>query len=387
MNLDSCCQRAAFAALSAEWQIINARLPAKFRKWLSQPQFAIDDQMKCWGMWHGRPQWRIVLNRRLLTDHPWYAVVDVLAHEVAHQLAEEIRIREGRGQDEPPHGALFRECCKYTCARPCASDDYPLLNELLDGDAPAGEDACGQSRLVVKIRKLLSLSGSENQAEAEAALLKARELSAKYDIDLDGMADSSGTDSGSFHVITIGKPVRRITLDRSDLGNILGRYFNVCVYWGRDYEPAADQPWPPPQIMHIGGSRKDLRIATHVHDCISRYLDRAIYDLPAALLARVLRSKRARMDFRLGVLKGFSDTLERQNESPLIQRALMLADRTRLDEYIGVYCPGLRSVKRSIRRETDLETYGEGVKMGRNLKIPTAIGTTPGAPSPRQLEQ
>ena len=87
------------------------------------------------------------------------------------------------------------------------------------------------------------------------------------------------------------------------------------------------------------------------------------------------------------MLKGFSDTLERQNESPLIQRALMLADRTRLDEYIGVYCPGLRSVKRSIRRETDLETYGEGVKMGRNLKIPTAIGTTPGAPSPRQLEQ
>ena len=44
---------------------------------------------------------------RLIEQHPWDIVVEVLKHEMAHQLADELL-----GGCESAHGVIFRDACR-----------------------------------------------------------------------------------------------------------------------------------------------------------------------------------------------------------------------------------------------------------------------------------
>jgi hypothetical protein len=376
-----------FDALGTEWARVVQRIPEKYRRWMKMPQFAINEEMRCWGMWHSEPINRLVINASLLDSYPWYALCDVMAHEVTHQLCDMIRKYEMRGLNESDHGALFQECCKYTGARPCASDDYPLLSEMIFKDDEEEGAQTEQARLAVKIRKLLALSESSNQAEAEAALLKARELSAKYDIDLES-AGKHNDHEDEFYTIGLGEPIARIGLDDTLLANLLGQYFNVAVFWNWTAQlgchNAPNDKFP--QQLYVGGTRKNLRIASYVYDCVRSYLKNAVYALPTQLLAKVLTHKRAMRDFRLGVIRGFESTLKKQSESPLIQQAMVLADRTKLDEYIMHYCPGLHTTKRRVVL-THQDSYDAGVEAGKKMHISPAVERAHTTAAPRQLPQ
>src|SRR5688572_25297134 len=49
----------------------------------------------------------IELSRRLLTEHGWGVLVEVLKHEMAHQYVHEVL----GVHDEPAHGPAFRQVC------------------------------------------------------------------------------------------------------------------------------------------------------------------------------------------------------------------------------------------------------------------------------------
>ena len=114
----------------------------------------------------------IALGRPFVMDHPWHAVRDVLHHEMAHQLAHEML----GGLRETPHGPAFQKACRLLRIEPDATGRYETIENASDGGA---SDA-----VLIKIKKLFALAESPNPHEAEAAMLKAHQLIARYNIDL-----------------------------------------------------------------------------------------------------------------------------------------------------------------------------------------------------------
>lgn len=360
-----------FTSLCNEWHTIVRRIPLPYRQWMRCPQFALNPNMHCWGQWTGHPVNRIELSRKLLVEHPWYALSDVLAHETAHQLCDLIRTREGRGAGESAHGALFRECCRYTGARPAASDDFPLLSDLIFAKDGTAENAEENAPAIAKIQKLLALSHSPNQAEAETALLKARELSAKYDIELNQISSGGNRQETTFHTISIGREHSRLRFEDYLCANILTEFFKVYCYWGWVAFPPPPPGGQPKRLLFIGGTAGNLRIASYVYDCVQRYLEKAVYDQPASILSRLLTRKRSLEDFRIGILQGFMGKLREQNSMAVIQQAqaIIIADRARLAEYIRRTNPGMRTAVKSSTRQIDREIRKAGCEAGKRLNL------------------
>ncbi|MBO7741430.1 MAG: DUF2786 domain-containing protein [Victivallales bacterium] len=332
---------------------------------LRPPSFAVSPELKCWGQWQGGVKRCITLNERLLLRHPWYAVQDVLRHEIAHQVVDEC----GLGADEKPHGKAFRTVCALIGARPDASGDYPTLDQVIFSDDDGTEEGADtpQARMLVKMRKLLALAQSSDVHEAEAALLKAREMAAKYDLEL---VESGEAESDSdFFRISLGTPRKRCSYEDVMMAHLLQAHFNVHAVW--EYVPDEENPGEFLTQLALCGTRSSLRIASYVHDCVSSYITRSLRELPMDLYCRVMRSRKALEDFRQGILRGFISTLEAAPE-PVQCSALVLARRQKLEGYIRQLYPRLKKTQRR-HRVCDAELNDAGYEAGRRLRIHPGI--------------
>lgn len=371
------------SALAEEWRIAVNRLPVQDRERLRLPLFSVlPDLAGRWGQWRGGKIQCIELKEDLLRRHPWYAVVDVLRHEIAHQAVETLF----PNCDEPPHGPHFLTMCSLLGARPQASGDYPTLDEVIYSDQSDAQNQEGavtpQARLLLKIRKLLSLSESANENEARAALLKARELEAKFAQEY-GETSQYSNDAPDFYTINIGPLLKRITLKHSILGNILQEFYHVRVIWASLPDIESKEAGDFRRQLCLNGSRKDLRIATYVYDCLTAYIARALYDLPGALLGKALTHAKVRQDFEIGVLSGFQSALREQNQRPEM-RALVLCDQTRLEDYYHWAFPHLRTNRHTYTLHSQ-EARSAGEVAGRKFHLKHGLEAP--QEKPRQLKE
>ena len=80
----------------------------QFNLRLLKPVIRIEPLSRDWGHWN--PETRsIAIARRLIEEHPWDVVIEVLKHEMAHQVADE-RLGGSDG-GHTPHGATFQRAC------------------------------------------------------------------------------------------------------------------------------------------------------------------------------------------------------------------------------------------------------------------------------------
>ncbi|MBR4124631.1 MAG: SprT-like domain-containing protein [Victivallales bacterium] len=350
------------AALAQEWRRAVERLRPELSAQLRQPVFALNPDLGCWGQWRGGTMQCIELRATLVSHHPWYVVVDVLRHETAHQICEICF----PGEHEVPHGPRFQQVCQWIGARPQASGEYPTLDQVVFAEDAAAEGAdTAAARLVVKVRKLLSLSQSANQAEAEAALLKARELQAKYAEELADAEAHEQAVAETMYTIGVGPVLKRLSVDGCLIGNILQEFFHVIVVW--DYQPDLERPGQNLKQLMLSGTRKDLKIASYVYDCLTSYMEHAVYELPTNVLGRVLTSKRSLLSFKIGVLTGFQNAMREQNQRPEM-RALVQSDRSRLEEYRKWVYPHLRNTGSRLSA-TDPTARAAGEAAGRKFTL------------------
>lgn len=364
------------SALRAEWQMAVNRLPACQRERLPPPLIVLNPELTGkWGQWRGGQVQCIELQESLLTRHPWYALVDVLRHETAHQVVEALH----PGLEEPPHGPRFQEACLLLGARPQASGTYPLLDQVVYFEEEEEEGAVTpQARLLVKIRKLLSLSSSANEAEAEAALLKARELEARF---LEQYGESpQGTEAGREGYLTVGLGplVRQVCYRENLFGSLLQEFFRVRVLWNYVPDLEASAPGKYLKQLYVCGTRRDLKIAAYVYDCLAAYMKQALYQLSPGMLGKALGSVRARRDFEIGVLTGFRNALREQDQRPEM-RALVQIDRTRLEEHFRWAFPRRRTTTNSASVSAP-ELRAEGEAAGRRFHLKPGVE----APGTRQ---
>ena len=338
--------------LSCEWDTALWVLPASYEDQMQKPLFAIQDMNNQWGYWSGKNR-EIVMSRSLVLEHSWNAVRQVLRHEMAHQFAEEVL----GARNEPPHGASFKKACYHLRADPAASGNFRLLDERGLTDSKNHED-----KMMVRIKKLMSLAQSRNQHEAEAAMAKAHELVDKYNIDLVRLEQNR-----AFVSIFLGEPMLRRFREEHRLAYLLGEFYYVYGLWVSTYVMEKGKMG---RVLEISGTEKNVQIASYVYDFVNRFIESQWreYNKNKGL------NRYRRTDFALGVLEGFDQKLKSQSEQRVSTTGIGIikVEDPLLKKYAAYRYPHITTYRgKPLRQNAKVRNAGE--KMGKKLVISKGI--------------
>ncbi len=339
--------------LQNEWvDIVSSHFPLLSRKRELKPVIQFMDSANILGQWLGFPLNTITLNANLL-KRPWYVLLDVFRHEVAHQLTDLLH----PNSEQPPHGQDFRDICALIGANPAATTEQIPLDDRVFGDA-APEDS-----ITSKIQKLLNLAESASDNEAEVALCKAHEIMAKH-----GISEPS-LSTPMYVTISIGEPVRQISSEMKLLSALLHRFWPVEIIWAP--EPDPHDPKRHLFSLFLSGTPENVRLAAYVHDFILNHIRQ---EFTMRYATRGL-PKRMMKSFALGVVNGLYEALERQTNSSQ-EYALVLQKDARLEEYYHSRFAHTRKTGGS-QSIGDMAAFKEGLSYGARLTIAPGIDPHP----------
>ncbi|MDR1920418.1 MAG: DUF2786 domain-containing protein [Candidatus Adiutrix sp.] len=211
-----------------------------------------------WGRWveSGR---LIQISEELILNHPWAAVLGILGHEVAHQLATDLG---GGAPGETAHGRVFQSMA----ARLGLDAFYRRAAVEIMGDCPrpwpepeAGGPVDEGARALEKVRKLLALSASPVAAEAQAAMNAAARLMARHNLDVLGRDLSEAGEVYERRIIEL--KVGRIQARLAAITVILNRHFFVETIFVPGYNALADVE---EKNLELLGRPENTRLAEHV---------------------------------------------------------------------------------------------------------------------------
>jgi hypothetical protein len=241
--------------IACEWDAVWLGLDPDTRSLIRRPTFAIKEFKNQWGTWS--PQKRqITLSRKLVLNYPWDSIRDVLLHEMAHQIAQQLWGASG----QQPHGAAFKRACQLIHIDAAASTNYVPLQDRLLRDTSNAHD-----RRMLRVKKLLALAESKNRFEAEAAMTKAYELIARHNIELNHLEDRR-----QFLSIFIGSPALRHPREDYHLANLLQDFYFVRGIWVPAYVIEKQKMG---RVLEISGTAQNLKIADYVYGFIARFID------------------------------------------------------------------------------------------------------------------
>ena len=339
--------------LACEWEKSLWVLNPAHRKMMRAPLFCLRDMEDRWGSWSGKKR-EISLSRKLVLNHPWDAVCEVLLHEIAHQFTEEVFAVN----HEPPHGPQFHKACHLLRANPKASGNYKPLDERIAQGSAGAED-----RIMVRVKKLMALAASPNQHEAEAAMGKAHELIARYNLDL-----LTQEERRNFTSIFVGRPALRHPPEDYALAHLLQDYYFVQGIWVSAYVPEREKMG---RVLEISGTTQNLKMASYVHDFVRRFIQ-SQWD---AYNEKRRLNRYRRTDFALGIVEGFRSKLETQEKEKEKTPALLALIKMRdpfLKKYLAYKYPHTVQIQRGVSRQ-DPNVIQDGKRIGRKLVIAKGI--------------
>jgi hypothetical protein len=347
--IETALERRMLHGLSLEWDIAMWHLEPAVRERLLKPGFSLRDMERRLGTWSLNRN-EISLSRQFVKSHPWAAVREVLHHEMAHQIADEVF----GGQEETAHGSLFKEACRYLRIDSAATANYLGLHDSPIG----GQDSC-EDRVLARIRKLLALAKSQNAHEAEAAMLKAHELIAKYHVDLFLLETKR-----SYVSRLVSTPELRHTREKYQLSSLLQEFYFVQGIWVPVY---VIEKGKMGRALEISGTAQDVDLAAYVYDFVIGFINSQwrIYSRNNAS-----RGQR-KIDFAIGVLAGFRGKLDLQKKH-LVQTestyALIEREDPRLVTYMAYKHPRTTRVHHRPMMQ-DSKILADGIEIGRKLVV------------------
>jgi hypothetical protein len=305
------------------------------------------------GHWDSTRQ-EICLNRNVVLKHPWHFVRDILLHEIAHQFTDQVL----HNPDPHPHGEAFQKACRQLRANPKASLPHGT------NDLSTSSTANRNDRLLLRIKKLLALAESNNRFEAENAMLKAHELTAKYNIDL----IANHMERREFESMIIGHPALRHRREEYSLASLLQDFYFVKGIWISAYVLDRGKMG---RVLEISGTPHNILNASYVHEFVSRYI---LFRWDGYNKRRGLSVYR-KTDFAEGVIDGFRSKLKRQRKT--MERSNeelypMVVEDPQLKSYFTHRYPHTASISRKgVRR--DHKIHCDGVYWGQRLVIHRGI--------------
>lgn len=315
------------------------------------------------GAWDPNVQ-SISISLEFIENYCWSKVIEVLKHEMAHQLVSEYLF------DSDAHGQGFKRACKILgvanwASKACIKDEDLLTNT---NNIQGTED---EERMLRKAKKLLALAQSANQFEASQAMNKAQYLYERYHL-----STLKQMEKPSYSVSVIKHQKSRIELYQTMIGSLLIKYFYVKVIHSQLFDAVSCKE---NKVMELVGNLKHIELAEYVYWFIFNHLPRFWQEYKKNSGKAGVRS---RNQFYQGVVTGFGEQLaksqkERQknnSNSPELAQSLQLieSEDKRLCEFMKVRYPRMRT--ETYRSQSkDRTSYEAGIKKGLSLTIHAGI--------------
>lgn len=327
-------------------------------KGLKPANFRLSEGTTTLGTWNSETR-TIALSRALISSAPWEVVCQVLRHEMAHQIADELL-----GGDEV-HGPKFQAACLMIWVEPWArnpkiemGDDLTESNlKTLDWSkfASLSQDPEVQ-KLRERLKKLLALSESSNPHEASIALSKAMKLQSERMI-------SPTEGEQDFETRIIRPKKKRLERHYSKVGAILAKHYHVRIIYCREFDANLLESF---QTMEILGPSQSVELAEHVYFFLLQTLETQF-----RLEQKKSPTPLKRKSYFDGILAGVSEQLTAQAKGitiPPSAKALALQSEALLNEYFSKRHPRIlnRSFSGSIQ---DGGSFEMGKQKGRDLHI------------------
>ena len=313
---------------------------------LRQPLLRIADLRRAWGFWQTQPR-MITIASRLIADYPWNTVIEVLKHEMAHQMVSEIY----QLTDEQ-HGQQFQACCQILGMASWSRRATIELGETVYGTEYQADERAVDPR-VRKVQKLLALAARGERHEAALAMKRAKEICARHNI-----SPTTTDDNYVMHIINDHK--KRLNRRQLSICSLLSEHYPVQVICSSLYDAKTATAH---RTIEIYGQIADVKIAEFVYQFLNAGIDR---------LWLVARSKGAqpysKASFIDGLLSGFAETLSKANQTT----ALVVAAQQQAKAYAAGRCPRTSRVGIKARRAQH-HSYSLGLQAGHNLHIPQTI--------------
>src|SRR5210317_882755 len=339
--------------MACEWDAAWFGLEPDKKQLIQRPTFAIKELKSQWGTWSPDKR-EISLSRQLVLNYPWDSIRDVLLHEMAHQMAQQLWSTSG----QMPHGKAFKRACRLLHIDSTASVHYAPLQDRLLRDTSNAHD-----KRMLRVKKLLALAESKNRFEAEAAMIKAHELIARHNIELNHHEGKR-----QFLSIFLGSPALRHPREDYHLANLLQDYYFVSGIWVPTYVIEKQKMG---RVLEISGTAQNLKIADYVHDFIVQFIDTQWrkYNHEKGL------NRYRKSDFSVGIIEGFRNKLELSVVKKKTKKetfALIQKGDPQLQKYFTLKYPHTTSVKKTVSQQ-DIRVLNDGKKLGKKLVITKGI--------------
>ena len=340
-KLDAELRRAVVRAAARSYDDLNG----KFFRWqLLRPPLRLAESSRRLGAWTKKPR-GIELSEKLLLEHDWGALVEVLKHEMAHQFVDEVL----GISDEGPHGKSFRKVC--------AERGFDM--RAVGVPSPSGDGP--EAPVLERIAKLLALAESPNQHEAESAMNAAQRLMLRHN--LEGVEAGRPRDYGFRH---LGKPTGRINEAERIIAVILSEHFFVDVIWVPVWRPLEGKRG---SVLEICGSPENLELAEYVYGFLLHTAE-ALWK--AHKREHAIRGNRDRRAFVAGVVSGFREKL-REEQRKQTEQGLVWVGDAELAGYFKTRHPNVRTTRH--RSSAHNLAHVEGRSAGRKIVLHKGVST------------
>lgn len=261
----------------------------QYRLSLKKPVIQVIEMKSRWGCWD--PNIRTIsLAKNLIESVSWDAVIEVLKHEMAHMIVNELE-----GIDDHNHGDEFKKA-----ARLIGTTSWAQASEAdLENRIPHAEESLSvtDQKLLRRVEKLLALAESSNEHEALLAMRRVRELYSRYN--LDRLMSAKEDQNFAYKIINHGK--KRVPQHQAMIASILTGHFFVEAIFSTQYDPIKDDHF---KVLEIIGLKHNVKMAEYVYEFLIRNL--------SVLWTRYkdrFQGRTAKNSFLLGVLQGFDRKL------------------------------------------------------------------------------
>lgn len=337
-------ERAALRQIRETYAHYNGNL---FRFALRPPVFELTRASGFFGRWVSETR-TLQLDRKLLVDHSWGTLVEVLKHEMAHQYVDEVL----GNPDGRPHGETFQQVCTERGIDFAAS-----------GVPAASGDAFVASKTIERIAKLLALAESPNLNEAQAAMTAARRLMLKHNI-----AQATASTAGRYAFRHIGRPTGRRSAAERVLGLILTEHFFVEVIWVPVWRPLEGKRG---NVLEACGTLENLEIAAYVYDFLVHTAERLWREHKRA---QGIRKDTERQSFLYGVMRGFRTKLEAEARAARAEGLVWVGDAD-LQRYYRTRHPYTRTTH--VRPTSQGSAYRAGHAAGQKIVLHRGVRQGP----------
>lgn len=273
---------------------------------------------------------------------------DIIRHELAHYITFTTY-----GSSIQSHGIEFQAFCKSMGWEKNVSAATTCLDDAVTSFQTE------ENSILRKIQKLMALSRSQNEHEAELAMIKSQQLLLKHHIDA---KDINQDDEEKIFLKRILKQNREDAKMRT-IARILETFFVNCVYSkssGHIY-------------LEIVGNAVNVEIAEYVADFLSLELDN-LWD-QTRKKHRELKGLVAKNSFFQGLAKGYCDKIQflKKEYQGNAVNALMVIEKQLIEAKEMVY-PRLSHSKSRGSYSHDAAMLG--AQMGKSLNIRPGVGNT-----------